>query len=115
MKYSDIMAMLTEIGLPFVYDHFAEGKSPDPPFIIFTLPGTENMFADDVTYQQIVELDIELYTDAKFPPHERMIEVVLDSHEIPWNKEEVWIEEEKLYEVRYEVSVLYDSDEENEG
>lgn len=114
MKYDDIMAMLTEIGLPFAYDHFAEGESPDPPFLVFTLPVTDNLFADDITYQQIIELDIELYTDFKSPPHERMVEYVLNSHEIPWNKEEVWIEDEELYEVRYEVSMLYDSDEGNE-
>jgi hypothetical protein len=33
MKYEDVMTMLTESGLPFAYDHFAEGESPDPPFL----------------------------------------------------------------------------------
>ena len=33
MKYEDVMAMLTECNLPFAYDHFAEGESPDPPFL----------------------------------------------------------------------------------
>ena len=47
MTYEEVMAMLEETGLPFAYDHFAEGESPDPPFIVFLFPGTENVFADD--------------------------------------------------------------------
>jgi len=33
MKYEDVMTMMTECNLPFAYDHFAEGESPDPPFL----------------------------------------------------------------------------------
>ena len=27
-------------------DHFAEGESPDPPFICYLLPGSDNFSAD---------------------------------------------------------------------
>lgn len=27
-------------------DHFAEGESPDPPFICYLLPGSDNYSAD---------------------------------------------------------------------
>ena len=33
-----IMELLRKTGIPFAYDHFAEGESPDPPFICFLLP-----------------------------------------------------------------------------
>ena len=36
-EMQDLLDLLTEIGLPFAYDHFAEGESPDPPFITFLL------------------------------------------------------------------------------
>ena len=29
----DLIKLLGETGIPFAYDHFAEGESPDPPFI----------------------------------------------------------------------------------
>ena len=29
----DLVKLLEETGIPFAYDHFAEGESPDPPFI----------------------------------------------------------------------------------
>lgn len=44
---------------------------------------------------------IELYTDKKEPDVEEQVEAVLDEHGIFYNKTEVWIESEKLYEVLY--------------
>ena len=67
MTYENVIEMLEEAGLPLAYDHFAEGESPEPPFLIFLFPGTDNVFADDTVYQRIDELNIELYTDKKDP------------------------------------------------
>ena len=50
-------------------------------------------------------LNIELYTDEKDPELEDRVEAVLNAHEIFWNKSEVWIESEKLYEVLYQMTV----------
>ena len=97
----DLMQMVEEIGLPFAYDHFAEGESPDPPFITFLLPGSDNFSADGKVYLKINEVHIELYTDEKNPETEALVEAVLDAHEIFYDKSEVWIESEKLYEVLY--------------
>ena len=97
----DLMQLMEEIGLPFAYDHFAEGESPDPPFITFLLPGSDNFAADGKVYLKINEVHIELYTDEKNPETEALVEAILDAHEIFYDKSEVWIESEKLYEVLY--------------
>ena len=97
----DLMQLMEEIGLPFAYDHFAEGESPDPPFITFLLPGSDNFAADGKVYLKINEVHIELYTDEKNPETEALVEAVLDAHEIFYDKSEVWSESEKLYEVLY--------------
>ena len=44
---------------------------------------------------------IELYTDEKNPETESRVETVLDGHGIFYDKTEVWIESERLYEVLY--------------
>jgi hypothetical protein len=67
MTYDNVIEMLEEAGLPLAYDHFAEGESPDPPFLVFLFPGTDNVFADDTVYKKIDQLNIELYTDKKDP------------------------------------------------
>ena len=112
MTYSDIMAMMDKMQFPFAYHHFAEGESPDPPFLIFLFTETNNFMADDGVYVEIQEIAIELYTDFKQPQNEKIVEAVLKAHEIPWNKYEVWIESEKLYEVRYEFDTPMEFEEE---
>ena len=94
-----IAAVLEKIGLPFAYDHFAEGESPNPPFICYLIPNSDNFSADGRVYYKINE--IELYTDCKDLSAEQKVEAVLDEHGIFYEKTEVWIESENLYEVLY--------------
>jgi hypothetical protein len=96
-----LLRILKEMGIPFAYDHFAEGESPEPPFICYLLPESDNFSADGKVYKKINEVHIELHTDVKDPALENSVETVMDSHDIFYNKTEVWIESEKLYEVLY--------------
>lgn len=97
----DLVKLLEETGIPFAYDHFAEGESPDPPFICYLLPQSDNFSADGKVYLKVSNVNIELYTDSKDLAVEQKLEAVLDTHGIFYDKTEVWIESEKLYEVLY--------------
>ena len=77
-----LLAIVAEIPIPSAYDHFAEGESPDPPFITYLLPGSDNFSADGKVYFRITEVHIELFTDAKDPEVESRVEAVLDRHGI---------------------------------
>lgn len=96
-----LLSIFTEIALPFAYDHFAEGEVVDPPFICYLLPQSNNFSADGKVYFKANEVHIELYTDSKDLSVEQKVEAVLDEHGIFYDKSEVWIESEKLYEVLY--------------
>lgn len=106
MTYQEIQSILSEIDLPYAYDHFAEGESPDPPFMVFLFPRSDNFGADNKVYQKINVLHIELYTDKKSPDIETQVEAVLDKYELFYEKTEVWIASERLYEVLYEMEVI---------
>ena len=108
MTYDEVSAMAEEAGLPVAYDHFSEGESPDPPFLIFLFPKSDNFSADGKVYAKINALHFELYTDKKQPDLEATVEAVLDSHGMYYDKSEVWIAEERLYEVLYTMEVLSD-------
>lgn len=105
MTLEELAGMLEKTGFPFDYDHFAEGESPDPPFICYLLPGSDNFSADGRVYFRISEVKIELYTDRKDPGAEALVETVLDDAGIFYNKLEVWIQSEKLYEVLYSMEL----------
>ena len=96
-----LISIMEAIGVPYAYDHFAEGESPAPPFICFLCQGSDNFAADGRVYFKINLVHIELYTDEKNPETENHVEAVLDEHGIFYDKTEVWIESERLYEVLY--------------
>lgn len=101
MTIENIVEMLQEMNIPFAYDHFAEGESPESPFICYLIPGSDNFAADGKVYFKMNEVRIEMYTDFKDLDLESRVEGVLDGHEIFYNKSETWIQSEKLYEVMY--------------
>ena len=104
----DLVKLLEETGIPFAYDHFAEGESPDPPFICYLLPQSDNFSADGKVYLKVSSVNIELYTDSKDLSVEQKLEAVLDTHGIFYDKTEVWIESEKLYEVSTRLKWRFD-------
>lgn len=105
MTHQEVMTMLAEMNLSYAYDHFVEGESPDPPFLVFLYPGSNHFAADGKVYFKVNRLNIELYTDKKDVELEETVEAVLDRHGIFYGKSEVWIESENLYEVLYQMEV----------
>jgi hypothetical protein len=105
MTLNAVKTMLEELGLPLAYDHFAEGESPKPPFLVFTNPSDEVFGADNIVYADYHEINVELYTDTKQPELEKALEAILTQYEIYYLKTETWIESEKLYEVLYELTL----------
>lgn len=97
----NLLNIMREIGFPFAYHHFAEGESPNPPFLLFLTPESSNFAADGKTYFKANEVHIELYADYKNPVLEEQVEAVLDRHGIFYNKTETFIESEQLYETLY--------------
>lgn len=98
---SKVLSILEALRLPFAYDHFAEGESPEPPFVVYLYPGTNNFAADNVVYYPVNQVNIELYLNKKDINIEKILEQLLNNAEIFYEKSEVWIESERLYEVVY--------------
>lgn len=103
MGIEEWKALAEETGFPSAYDHFAEGESPAPPFLIYRFNGSDIFAADGIVYHPINEVHLELYTDRKDPETESTIEALLTKHGLFFQKSEVWIAEERLYEVLYQM------------
>lgn len=103
MKLSDIKALLETVGFPVAYNEF--GNPQTPPYICYIETGTDNMPADGTVYNKIRQITIELYTDIKSPDTEETLEDVLDGAGIFYEKSEVYIDSEKIYETIYEIEV----------
>ena len=105
MTRAQILEMIRSMQLPFAYDHFAEGESPDPPFLVYLYPGSDNFAADGLVYVKRDKLHIELYTDKKDDDLEDRIESIINRNGLYYNKSETWIPSESLYEVLYQMEV----------
>ena len=81
-----LLDILKSAGFPYAYDHFAEGEAPDPPFLCYLLPGSDNFSADGKVYYRISEVRVELYTDQKDLAAERKLEDALDAAGVFYNK-----------------------------
>lgn len=92
----ELLEILGETGMPFAYDHFAEGDSPEPPFICYLVPHSDDFWADGARYLRVSACRIELYTDAKDRQREAAVEAALERHGVLWSRSEAWIESERL-------------------
>ena len=108
MRDEEVLQMLEVTGYPVAYHHWGEGAEPNKPYIVYLYPVTTNFSADGIVYQSINKLDIELYTECKDPKAERQVEAVLKEYGFLYEKNETYIESEKMYEVLYETEVLID-------
>lgn len=96
-----LLKIIEDIGLPFAYSHFAEGESPKPPFLVYLFPKAKHFGADGVVFYKRTQVDLEVYTEKKDLELEEKIEGILDREKIYYEKSEVWIPSERLYEVLY--------------
>lgn len=106
MTYKEIASMIESIGLPFAYYQFSDDTAEAPPFVVFFYSQTADQYADDLNYQRIEQLNIELYTSEKDFELEARIEKLLSDHGLTYYREENYIDSEKMYQIAYETEVI---------
>ena len=108
MTYKEVATLVGSFGLPYAYYQFEEATAEPPPFICFFYPRSEDFVADDSNYRRIRSLVIELYTDEKSFELEETIETGLSAAGLVYTKSETYIDDERLFEVVFETSVVID-------
>ena len=106
MTYAEIATMLSAVGVPFAYHHFEEGSGQQPPFITFYYEGENDLKADNINYQLVRPLTIELYTNNKDFVLEAAVEAVLTANGLAYSRSETYIDSERMYMVTYNTEVL---------
>ena len=106
MTYKEISSMIESSELDFAYYQFPENEAPDLPYILFYYPERNDFQADSANYAKITQLNIELYTKEKDFETEEALEELLEEYGLTYDKEEQYINEEKMYEVLYTMEVI---------
>lgn len=98
--------MAQDVKCEFNYLMFPENSAPEPPYILFYYPNSNDFKADNINYSIITQLNIELYTPEKDFEAENAIESILKDNEIVYQKSESYLDSEQLYEVLYIMEVV---------
>lgn len=105
MTMEDVKTLLESTGLPVAYRAFPEDGAPALPFVCYHTPYSANLAADGVAYATINHINVELYTQVKDSATEEKVEAALTQAGIYWEKSETYLEDEKCFQILYEIEV----------
>ena len=105
MNLSELNTILKAAGYPVAYSHFK--TIPSVPFVCYSVAYSSNFIADNQVTKRIDKVDIELYTDKKDIEAEQKIESILNEHGIPFQTVETYIDSEKLFQIIFEITLIY--------
>ena len=106
MTRTEVMEMLSSMDIPIAYHHFAEGEAPSLPYLVYHYPKSESFAADNIAYAKEDDLAIELYEDKRDFDVEGELEQSLDANDLFYVKTEIYIPDEDMYEILYEMNVF---------
>ena len=101
MDEATLFTLLKTINLPVAYHHFK--TPPEPPYIVYLFSYSSNFGADNKVHGKVNNYQVELYTTIKDPASEKLIEDALNGADVYWEKTEMYIDSEGLYQVLYEI------------
>lgn len=87
------------------YHSFPVGDAPELPFICFLETGTNNFSADGIVYEEIHQVQIELYAIHRDLVSEALIDAKLTENNIYYNKNILYLDDEKCFETIYDIEV----------
>ncbi len=101
---------LLSTGLPVAYSQFDaddyENESPEPPYIVYLFNRSDDIKADNHNYKEISAYQVELYTTKKDVAIENLVQNKFKELRIPYEKSELRLDTEGLYQVTYEVQII---------
>lgn len=104
MTQEELYQALKSLGLPVAYGSFASPVAP--PFITYQFAYSSDFMADGFNYAEISNFQIELYTDKKDLATEQKVQDKLKELGLPYSKIESWIDDEKLFQIIYEIQIV---------
>ena len=104
MTLTDLYNILCETHLPVAYQAFKPEENVKPPCITYEAAFSQNFGADNRVYSPFTNVDIFLFEKTK-DGSEASLENVLYANMIFWDKTETYENDEKVYQIIYEVKI----------
>ena len=105
----EFKAELEKLEIPIQYRAFSVGQAPQLPYIIFYENDSDNVFADNQNWFDVLNVMCELYADEKDIELETKLQKLFYDNEIEYNSTETFIDSENMYLKAYDVVITFDS------
>lgn len=109
MNLMEFKSELEKLGIPVQYRAFQVGQAPELPYLIFYENDSDNIFADNSNWFDVLNVVCELYTDEKDIELETKLHKLFYDLEIQYNSTETYIDSENMYLKTYDVQITFDS------
>ena len=106
MTTQEVFSMLSGVNVPVAYYQFPDDTAQAPPFICFFYTESNDVLADNINYQKVERLVVELYTDNKDFDLESQVESALNNNDLVYTRDETYLDSERMYEVIYTTEVV---------
>ncbi len=106
MTYQDLQTLAASVGLETAYYQFEDGTGREPPFLVWHIPSNNDMYADNINYQEIPHVVFELYTKYKDFELENRVEDILTGADLSYTKQESDIDSEHMHLTIYEFETI---------
>lgn len=85
-------------------DHITQSQKVNLPYVVLIEMSSENMFADNSTYQEIIPMQIILHQASRDRTLEASIKEALTTNHIPYEENTEWDKDNKLYATTYDIN-----------
>lgn len=109
MNLMEFKSELEKLDIPIQYRAFSVGQAPELPYIIFYENDSDNVFADNSNWFDVLNVVCELYADEKDIELETKLQKLFYYNEIEYNSTETYIDSENMYLKAYDVQINFDS------
>ena len=103
MTLADVKTLLTGTGLPVSFSYVPLDQDTVRPYICYFQDADHNFAADGIVYYARKVIVARLYTDKRDETTEGLVENALAG--LYWSKDISFLDEEKIYEITYEIEV----------
>lgn len=111
MTYQEIFEALEETNLPVTYGAWSSPDAiPELPYIVFTYPQNNDLYADNTNFAEIVQVEIGLYTKRKSIAVERAVEAVLKQEFGAYSKSSMYVSADAMQETLYTLEVAINAE-----
>lgn len=104
MTLDQLYIVLTLTGLPVAYSAFKDDERIGPPCITYETAYSQNFGADNKVFSPFLVVDVFLFVRTK-DGSEELLEEAFEANNIYWDKTETCENEEKVYQILYEVKI----------